>query len=275
MPDAFRSLTSRGAAAGCVLLLCAAPLYAQHEPLSNPPSTPQFLSRYDFRMAAAALSGDHERFRWDTHWRGEFDLVDYVRGRMTFLGDYQAVLGNEFRPFDPYQSNYTLAVSGSLRFGPTELIGVIHHVSRHLGDRVKKRPDGSDETIAINVLVGRVLRRIRAGATEVDVRAEIGRVIERAYMDYTWNTVADVTARRAVTDRTAVYARGILELLGVDREIAERGRQHGHRIEAGVRVFGTRAALELFGGYERVIDADPLDRLPRNWGFAGFRLLNQ
>jgi hypothetical protein len=32
--------------------------------------------------------------------------------------------------------------------------------------------------------------------------------------------------------------------------------------------------LELFAGYERVVDADPLDRQPRRWAFGGFRVVN-
>jgi hypothetical protein len=226
-------------------------------------------------MAAAALTADDVHFRWDTHWRGEFDLVDYVAGRMTFLGDYHALLGNEFRPFDPYQSNYTLAVSSSARIGATELAGVFHHVSRHLGDRTKKRPDGSDEAVAVNLLIGRLLRRVDARAATFDIRGEVGRALARAYVDYTWTAAGDVIARRTVSPRRAVYGRGVFELLGIDKTIAGRDRQHGHRVEAGIRLIGVRGDLDLFGGFERVIDADPLDRLPRSWAFAGFRLANR
>ncbi len=59
-----------------------------------------------------------QRFTWDTHWGGDFDLVDYVHGRVTFLADYQALLGSEFRPFDPYQSNYTLEAIGLVPVRP-------------------------------------------------------------------------------------------------------------------------------------------------------------
>jgi hypothetical protein len=40
-----------------------------------------------------------------------------------------------------------------------------------------------------------------------------------------------------------------------------------------VRLLGTGGAIDLFAGYEKVIDADPLDRQARRWAFAGFRLL--
>src|SRR3990170_4410457 len=122
MSDTVGSITSlvtRAAVAACFTLLATAEAVAQ-QPLADPPSTSQFMSRYDFHVAAAALASDDQRFTWDTHLAAEVDLVDYVQGRLTFLADYQALLGEEFRPFDPYQSNYTLAVSASVRRGPTE-----------------------------------------------------------------------------------------------------------------------------------------------------------
>ena len=54
---------------------------------------------------------------------------------ISFLADYQALIGNEFRAFDPYQSSYTLEAMSSVRKGRTEFVGVLNHVSRHFGDR--------------------------------------------------------------------------------------------------------------------------------------------
>ena len=83
----------------------------------EPPSTPQFMTRFDFEIVANALSGEDPHFSWDTHWVGNFDFVDYVYGRLSFEADYQAILGEEFRPFDPYQSNYYLSAAASYRRG--------------------------------------------------------------------------------------------------------------------------------------------------------------
>jgi hypothetical protein len=33
--------------------------------------------------------------------------------------------------------------------------------------------------------------------------------------------------------------------------------------------------MELFGGAEQMIDADPLDRVTRRWAYFGFRLLGR
>lgn len=239
------------------------------QPLAEPPSTVEFMPRYDFLMSAAALGDDDPHFSWDIHWAGNFDFVDYVRGRLMFLADYQTVLGSEFRPFDPYQSNYTLEASASARVKSSEVALVLNHVSRHLGDRPKRI------AVAMNSLGGRVMRRFDKGSDTIDFRGDLRKVIAHAYVDYSWTSDAEVTWRHPVGGRVGLYGRAYGELYAVDRSIAGRDRQGGGRLEAGIRVAGAGGGLELFGGWERVVDADPLDRLPRQWGFAGFRLLGR
>lgn len=240
------------------------------QPLAEAPATPQFMARYDFHLTAAHLrSDDPTFFMWDTHWGGDFDLVDYVSGRFGFLVDYQAILGDEFRPFDPNQGNYTLEFSGSQRLGRTELAGVFHHVSRHLSDRPKR------SAVAMNALEARLLRRLTLSPTAlVDVKAEGGRVIARAYVDYTWMGKLDVTARKQVNSVAGVYGRALGEVYATDVTIAGRGTQTGGRIEAGLRLRGKGGAMDLFAGWEQMVDADLFDRRPRRWPFAGFRLVN-
>jgi hypothetical protein len=266
MPDSVGSLTRRAALAAC-LTLVALPFASAQQPLADPPLAADFMSRFDFHLSAAGLEYEDPRFSWDTHWGGDFDLVDYVVGRATFLVDYQALLGNQFRPFDPYQSNYILEAAGSVRIGRTEVYGVLNHVSRHLGDRPKRI------AIADNSLGPRVMRRFQSAATTIDVRGDLRKVIARAYVDYDWIGVADVTVRRPLNSHAALYGRGVAETYLIDQAIAGRDRQNGGRIEAGVRLKGSGAAMDLFAGYERVVDADPLDRTARRWAFAGFRLV--
>jgi hypothetical protein len=252
-----------------LVLALAVPAAAQYPaPLAEPPSTPQFMPRYDFRLSAAYLrTDDPTNFMWDTHWGGDLDLVDYVKGRAGVLIDYQAVLGDEYRPFDPNQGNYTLEASGSYRLGETEVVGVFHHVSRHLSDRPKRF------AIAMNVLELRVLRRFDFDGTTVDVKVEGGPLIQRSFVDYNWIGSADVTVRQRVNAGVSPYGRVAGQLYGTDREIANRGMQRGGRFEAGVRLRGSGGAIDLFAGYERVVDAGPADRLARRWPFAGFRLV--
>jgi hypothetical protein len=271
MPGAIRSLVPHALVVACLSLAAVGTADAQ-EPLDRAPDArPQFLSRYDFHLEAESLlSGGDTRFRWDTHWGGDFDFIDYVRGRLSFLADYQAVLGHEFQPFDPIQGNYTLEVSSSVRLGRMELAGVLHHLSRHLGDRPKTFG------IAHNVVEARLMRRLERAQDVLTIRVEGGKVTERStFVDYTWRAAAEAVARRRVSPRREWFGRLFGEVIAVDESIARRGTQAGGRIEVGLRITGTSAAMELFGGFERVIDADPLDRMPRQWPVGGFRLVSQ
>lgn len=227
------------------------------------------MTRFDWRMSAALLQHPDPRFTWDTHWAGDFDLFSYPKGRATFLADYQALLGSEYRPFDPYQSNYLLEASGSYFAGKTEIAAVLSHISRHLGDRPKRI------AVAENSLGPRVLRHLGDDARSLDVRVDIRKVIARAYDDYSWISELDLTARRRISPRNSLYARGYGELIQVERSIANRGNQRGGKIEAGLKVQGSSGAMEFFAGGEQMIDADPLDRVPRRWGYIGFRLLER
>ncbi|MES1254745.1 MAG: hypothetical protein ABUS56_04005, partial [Acidobacteriota bacterium] len=132
-----RSLVRQAAAAACVVLCLARTGGAQQQEPVAAPQGASFFSRYDFHMSAAALAIDDPRFSWDTHFGGELDVFDYVVGRTSVLVDFEAVLGDEFRAFDPNQGNYTLEVSSSARVSGTEVAAMFHHVSRHLSDRPK------------------------------------------------------------------------------------------------------------------------------------------
>jgi hypothetical protein len=253
--------------AACLTLTIVSRAFAQ-QPLAAPPASGEFMPRFDFHMSAAGLSDPDRRFSWDTHWGGDFDFVDYVHGRLMFLADYQVVLGDEYRMFDPNQSNYTLAVSGSVRVKGTELAGVLHHVSRHLSDRPNRG------AVAYNALELRLLRRLDFGRQSLELRLEGGPVVARAFVDYVGIAVYDSTLRRNVSPHTGVYGRVYADYYAVDPELAGRPNQSGARVEAGVRLTGKRGALDLFGGYEKVVDAYALDRQSREWAFAGFRLVN-
>jgi hypothetical protein len=72
-----------------------------------------------------------------------------------------------------------------------------------------------------------------------------------------------------------LFAHGYGQILGVDGTVPGRGTQTGGLVDAGIRLNGRAGGIELFVGYEKRVDADPLDRLPRHWGLAGFRLLSR
>jgi hypothetical protein len=250
---------------GFVVSLCLGTTFANAQ--NTKPAKPQFMSRYDFHISIAKLDSGDRRFDWNGRVGGDIDLVDYVKGRTSLFAEYEVVMGNELRSFDPNQGNYTFDGSTSWRVGGTELAGVFHHLSRHLSDRSKV------EAVAFNSLEGRVQRRFERGRTSLDVRGGLGKVVEHAFLDYSWRAYGDLTARHSMTPAVGWFGRTSMETFGVDPAIAGRTTsQTSGRIETGLRLGGTKGAVELFGGWEHVADAYPVDRTGKNWSFIGFRL---
>jgi len=267
--------------AACLVVLATLPAAAQQiqQPVVAPaPDAPEFLPRFDFHLSVNRLvHGQAEppavldtRFSWDSHFGGSFDLVDYVGGRATVLVDYHAVMGSELRPFDPNQGNYTLEGSLSRRFNDsTELAAIFHHVSRHLSDRPKAF------AVAWNELGARLLHHHGFGPTTLDVAVEGGRAVQHSYVDYTWMAELNALIRRPVNEHLGIFGHGSGQLYEVSGAVPRRGSQHGYLLEAGIRLNGRGGATEVFGGYEKRIDADPLDRQSQRWVIIGFRLLSR
>jgi hypothetical protein len=247
--------------------------------VAPPPAAPEFLSRYDFHLSIARLAEStpdpaptvhDERFSWDSHFGGSFDFADLVVARLGVVVDYQAVMGSEYRPFDPNQANYTLEGFVSARVSPgTEVAGIFHHVSRHLSDRPKTF------AVAYNEIGGRAMSQVAVGTTTIDVDLEGGRAVQHSYVDYTWLGEMQVLVRHPVNDHVGVFVHGSGQAFAVDELVAGRGAQAGGLIEAGVRITGRGGALEIFAGYEKRVDADPLDRQSQRWGLVGFRLVSR
>ena len=250
------------------------------QPIVAPaPASPEFLTRYDFHLSIARLitstptpppSTPDQQFSWDSHYGGSFDFADLVVARLGVALDYQAVMGSEYRPFDPNQANYTLEGFISARVAPdTEVAGIFHHVSRHLSDRPKPF------AVAYNEVGARVMRRQAFGSTTLDIDVEGGRAVQHSYVDYTWLGELQLLVRHPVSERLGLFAHGSGQAFAVDELVAKRGAQAGVLLEAGIRVNGRAGALEIFAGYEKRVDADPLDRLSQRWGLVGFRLLSK
>jgi hypothetical protein len=258
-------------AAALAVLAAALPAAAQStaSPPSNATSQPvEFFPRAAFEMGGDHLSGDDEQFVWDANFRGEVDFVDWGRGRATFLANYQVILGEELKAFDPNQGNYTLALSGSVRLAGMDVSGVFHHESRHLADRFKQTP------VDWNMVGARVQRRLTAGALFLDARADVRGVVQKSFVDYSWE--ADGRLRTDLVARPGVgvlMAIGV-QLLGVDGS-RDRGTQAGVRAEGGLRFDGRAGAVELFVAAERRVDPSPLAFGTVNWLITGFRLSNR
>jgi hypothetical protein len=254
-------------AGACLTAILVSSATAQPAPssASDPPSV-QFLPRLDIYAAAKALSGDDPQFMWATRVGANFDFVDYVHGRLLFITDYEGFFGEELQPFDPNQNIYTLAMGLSGRFRGTEIVAMYRHVSRHLIDREK------DFGIAWNEVRGLLIRRVPVGDAAVDLTAEVGNVINRSYVDYEWSLLIHARTERQISPRSAFFVRGTGEYWVVDDTKAGRENKSGGLFEAGVRFGGRGGGLELFGGFEQKVDAEPLARETRSWWYAGFRL---
>jgi hypothetical protein len=281
MADADGSLMRRAALAACLTLLAATPIAAQQiqQPTAAPaPVAPEFFPRFDFHMSIVRLMRRatlpppvvDERFSWDSQFGGSFDIVDYVAGRAAVLVDYQAVMGSEYRPFDPNQGNYTLELTASRRVNDaTEVVASFHHVSRHISDRPKSF------AIAWNQFGPRLLHRRAFGATTLDLDLDIGRVIQHSYVDYTWIGELNVLLRRPINQQVGLFGHGSGQFYTVDNIAIRRGTQRGALVEAGVRLNGRGGVMEIDAGYEERVDADPLDRQPQRWALIGLRVLTR
>jgi len=211
MPDTTGSLKRQAerAACRCLLVLAliaggAAAAAAQQpgpQPLEGPDTTFGFFSRYDYQIEINVLSGDNGReFRWDTHYGAAFDLINYLKGRLSIVADYEAVLGSELRPFDPNQGIYILEPSASWFVGRNEFAFVFHHVSRHLSDRPK------NYAIAYNAPEARYLRKFALPYdTSLAVRASLGHITQHSQVDYTWLIDWDVMAVHPTNPHLELY----------------------------------------------------------------------
>jgi hypothetical protein len=235
-----------------------------------PPAAAQtaFFSRSAFHLSAEHLSSEDDRFVWDAEFGGEIDLVDYGAGRVTLLANYEAILGEEFRAFDPNQGNYTLGAVASARVGPVELSALFHHVSRHLSDRFKREP------VDWNMIGARIVGEARNGRMTISSRGDVRGVLRKSTVDYRWEVDGGLAAHYAVAPRVAVHSRVGLRLVGVDGSQA-RGTQTGFRVEGGAGFSGEAGALEVFVAFERRIDPHPLEFGTATWPTVGFRLLSR
>ena len=228
----------------------------------------QLLPRTTFLLSAEHLADQDLAFVWDMNFGGALDVIDYGAGRATFVANYQAILGDEFRHFDPNQGNYILSGTASLRARGVEVAGVFYHQSRHLADRDNR------VAVAWNMAGVRLERSLTTGRARVDGRVDVRGVVARAFVDYTWEIEGAVRSDVQIRPTVAVLFAGTIRRLGVD-DSQNRGDQTGFRGETGVRFEGRRGAMEFFLAAEQRIDPSPLQFGTARWASVGFRLLSR
>ena len=260
-------------AVACLALFVTSPAAAQ-QPLASPPTSPQFLSRYDFHLSAAALANDDQRFSWDTHFGGDIDVVDYVYGR---IDDGHGLRGGA-RQRAPRRSIPIRGTTSSRWRRPTasnapRSPGFFHHVSRHLSDRPKddsRRVESSRRP--------RASARRRSREPTIDMVADFGGTTQQVNVDY--RLVGQRRRGRPASGSSPRLARLRPRHRALDeRRPAAQGRAsataHADRRRGGRRAFGLigeAAVGEFFVGYERRFDAYPLGFEPERWFMVGFRV---
>lgn len=227
----------------------------------------EFLPGYTFHLNMEHLSHDDPRYVWDTNFGGELGIVGYGTSRLTFVVNYQAILGEEFHPFDPNQGNYILEGDLTTEYEGFEVGAVFYHQSRHLADRPKRQP------VDWNMLGGRGRKRFIVGPTELDARVDLRYAILRTYVDYQWELDAGLRAKRPIHRAIDLVGAANLRQIGVDDSLG-RDDQTGYRLEGGLRFRGKAAAIELFLAVERRIDAYPTEFGHETWTSVGMRLLS-
>jgi hypothetical protein len=233
------------------------------------PAPPQsgFLTRSDFSFTLGLLGSDDPRFTGVGRAKGDIDALDFGSGRANFTFDYEGVLGGEHHAFELNHGNYFLESSLSRRFGDLEAAFVFHHVSRHLTDREE---DGS---ISWNVFGGRAIGRWAAATWTIDGQVDLGYVYQPHFVDYTWVSALGVALRRPMNGRAAAFLGARGELNKVTGEVRDHG-PCGARIEGGIKLRGVKSDVEIYGAYERRIDAYPTERTRVRFAEFGIRLFS-
>jgi hypothetical protein len=249
-----------------LLLLCL--MQVTSAPAAGAPATAavRVLPRSDFQFAWSRLQTPDRRFEWDGRIGYDVDALDYGFGRATFRGEYVAVVGRERRRYDLNQGTYYFDASGSIRVRGVEVSAVMTHVSRHLVDR------DNQPAVSWNSYGVRVDRTFRAAGARIAGRLETARPTRQAFVDYTWMHKAEVTLMRPVAGTHAIVLTATGDAIRTDPKIAGRTRVCGGRAELALRLNGERGAVEVFGAYERRLDAFPADRFRVRFFAAGFRI---
>ena len=239
-------------------------------PLPAAESQEGWLAGYRFYLNVARLAPADEPFSWDANIGSDMDIVDYGAGRLNLLANYNAVMGNELQAFDPNQGNYTFDIWGTVRLGTrTEVGAMFHHVSRHLGDREKR------SRIDWNMIGVQAVHRRKRGKLIIDALGWLLGATKRSGVDYRHELVGRVDLQYPLKPRVTAIGTGSFALVGVVRDVLDRGTQTAGRVEGGLRLTSDGANLDLFVAVDRRIDADPLQPGTRTWALFGFRVASK
>ena len=120
-----------------------------------------------------------------------------------------------------------------------------------------------------------VWHRVDIDKVHLDLGARAYGTTKRSFVDYTGEFGGHARLRYRLKERISLIASADAVHMRTDTGVAGRSGISGGSIEGGLRFNRDAVALELFVALEKRVDAAPLDRLPRTWGMAGFRLLSR
>jgi len=252
----------------CIIVASAAPAAAQSSPLPGLETDEGngFLTRAQWLLSIGPIGSDDPRFAWGTRSRVDLDVARYPSGRVNLLFDNEIVLGRERREFDFNHDNIILETSASHRVRSVDASVVFHHTSRHVIDRAAGR------VVAWHTVGGRLVRPFAIGESAAAASVEFHRVVQHTFVDYTWTSQAAVRLDRPLASGRDLFVNGSAGMVGVDRSALNRGNQVGGRLEGGMHLPGRRAAVDVFGAFERRIDGYPFEPSPVSLVEAGIRL---
>jgi hypothetical protein len=228
----------------------------------------ELLSGASLHLEAARYAPADVQFGW-TGWIGAgADLVRYGRAAVYFTADLETILGSERRDFDANQVSYHLEPGLRARIGTHELTFCLHHVSRHLIDRLKTQP--VDWNILLVRAAGPLPPRSPLPGRYV---FSVGHTMAVSLVGYQWEMVAGLEANvlrgRGGVGYTAVLAR----LVTTDNSPRfPRGSFVDFTAEGGGRWSRGGRRLELFAAFQHRNDVFLL--VPGSWNRAalGFRI---
>jgi hypothetical protein len=107
----------------------------------------------------------------------------------------------------------------------------------------------------------------------VVARSDAKWVTKASFVDYNWEIANDIRTVYAVGSDVGMFLGGTVDVIGT--QASSRGTQTGVRVEGGVRLAGSQAAVELYVAGERRIDPYPLEFDTASWLSMGFRFVSR
>lgn len=237
------------------------------QPAPPPPDEwPSVLTRAALSATGEFLNSRQPDMPLSVMFRGDVDLVDFGAMRIPFDFTFAVAFNDHF---NPRHADYSFRFTPTVPVGRVDLSALYHHTSRHLHDAERPAPISWDSFGGRAATGGGSGRWLWSSRFEASYYPDS----RRRYVDYQWEAVEAGRVSYRVSPRWAYYGDATLREVRCDRGVAGRDRAWGSRIEAGL-VLGYRGGIaEVFIGWDRRIDPDPLEHSEASFFVFGGRLV--